>query len=91
MDAVRISDGRMVFLKRIPTNSSELTIIRFLSDPERIRDPMNHTVPLLDDFCDDSEPSITYIVMPFLRRYYYPEFYYVDEVIDFMDQLLAVR
>ncbi|KAL5476622.1 hypothetical protein ACEPAI_3302 [Sanghuangporus weigelae] len=67
MDAIRVSDGRKVFLKR---------------------DPNNHTAALLDVFTDDNDPRFSYMVMPLLRPYYYPDFYSVDEVVEFMRQLL---
>ncbi|KAL5513779.1 hypothetical protein ACEPAH_4180 [Sanghuangporus vaninii] len=88
IDAIRISDGRQVFLKRTHPSSRELRIHRFLSDPERIRDSHNHTVPILDEFPDDSDPSCLYIVMPLLRPYDSPGFFSVDEVADVIKQLL---
>ncbi|KAL5530879.1 hypothetical protein ACEPAG_3755 [Sanghuangporus baumii] len=88
MDATRVSDGRRVFLKRVPVGSEELDIHRFLSDPRRLEDPKNHTVPLRDEFLDDEDSKFTYIVLPLLRNYYIPKFYFVDEVVDFFKQLL---
>ncbi|KAL5513766.1 hypothetical protein ACEPAH_4167 [Sanghuangporus vaninii] len=89
MDAVRIVDNRKVFLKRVLPNSSELVILRFLSDYQRRQDLDNHAVPLLDEFVEDGNPSITYIAMPLLRRFHYPDFFSVDEVVDFIRQLLV--
>ncbi|KAL5492994.1 hypothetical protein ACEPAI_4442 [Sanghuangporus weigelae] len=88
MDAARVSDGRRVFLKRVPAGSEELDIHRFLSDPRRLEDPKNHTVPLLDEFLDDEDSNFAYIVLPLLRNYCIPEFCFVDEVVDFFKQLL---
>ncbi|TFY77414.1 hypothetical protein EWM64_g6599 [Hericium alpestre] len=50
IDAIQISTGRRVCLKRIPgkaEDSRELKITQFLSDL-RDKDPRNHSVPLLD-------------------------------------------
>ena len=91
IDATRLSDGQQVFLKRLSSSSKELKIHRFLSDPERINDSHNHTVPLLDEFQDDTDSSYLYIVMPLLQPYNFPEFFSVDEVVDFIKQLLEVR
>ncbi|KAL5513775.1 hypothetical protein ACEPAH_4176 [Sanghuangporus vaninii] len=88
IDAIRISDDRRVFLKRIPKSTSELQIHRFLSDEERVKDPHNHTAPLLDVFPDDDDPSYVYIVMPLLRPYDLPPFFSVDEVVEFVRQIL---
>ncbi|KAL5513763.1 hypothetical protein ACEPAH_4164 [Sanghuangporus vaninii] len=88
IDALRVSDGRRVFLKRVPFNSQEIVIHRFLSQPDRLEDPNNHTAPLLDTFADDKYPHFSYLVLPLLRNYFDPEFYFVDEVVDFIGQLL---
>ncbi|OCB88199.1 hypothetical protein A7U60_g4604 [Sanghuangporus baumii] len=88
MDAIRVSDGQKVFLKRVRTGSREIDILRFLSEPERLQDSNNHAAALLDVFADDNDPRFSYMVMPLLRPYYYPDFYSVDEVVEFMRQLL---
>ncbi|OCB92239.1 hypothetical protein A7U60_g346 [Sanghuangporus baumii] len=88
IDAVRIKDGRRVFLKRVADDSSELRIHRFLSEDGRLNDPWNHTIPLLDEFADDGDPTTIYMVMPLLRPYDLPEFFAVEEVVDFMRQVL---
>ncbi|OCB88212.1 hypothetical protein A7U60_g4617 [Sanghuangporus baumii] len=88
MDAVKISDGRRVVLKRVRSNSGELDIHRFLSEPQRLEHPRSHAAPLLDEFADTEDPNFTYIVLPLLLYYYRPDFYFVDEVVDFFRQLL---
>lgn len=88
---MRISDDKKVFLKRVRSSSEEIKVHRFLSQPEKLEDPRNHTVPLLDVFADDGEPRFTYLVLPLLLNYYKPDFYSVDEVVDFLRQLLEVR
>ncbi|KAL5530902.1 hypothetical protein ACEPAG_3778 [Sanghuangporus baumii] len=88
IDAVRIRDGRRVFLKRVVTRGRELALLRYLSDEEKLRDPHNHTVPLLDAFLDDENEKYTFIVLPLLHPYFHPDFFSVDEVLDFMRQLL---
>ncbi|KAL5492968.1 hypothetical protein ACEPAI_4416 [Sanghuangporus weigelae] len=88
IDAVRILDGRRVFLKRVVTRGREFSILRYLSDEEKLRDPHNHTVPLLDAFLDDENEKYTFIVLPLLHPYFHPDFFSVDEVLDFMRQLL---
>jgi hypothetical protein len=56
-----------------------------------IDDPMNHSVPILDTFDDLVDKSISYLVMPFLRLTDNPPFEVVEEVLDFVDQILEVR
>lgn len=91
MDAVRISDGIPVVIKRIKTGSTELDICRYFSSDERSRDADNYCVPILDEFTDDSDPSTHLIIMPLLRQYNDPHFYFVDEVLDFVKQTLKVN
>ena len=56
-----------------------------------IDDPANHSVPILDTFEDLVDKSISYLVMPFLRLIDNPPFEVVEEVLDFVDQILEVR
>ena len=56
-----------------------------------IDDPMNHSVPILDTFGDPVDKSTSYLVMPFLRLIDNPPFEVVEEVLDFVDQILEVR
>jgi hypothetical protein len=52
---------------------------------------MNHSVPILDTFGDPVDKSTSYLVMPFLRLIDNPPFEVVEEVLDFVDQILEVR
>ena len=56
-----------------------------------IDDPSNHSIPILDTFKDATDKSISYLVMPFLRLTDNPCFEVVEEVLDFVDQILEVR
>lgn len=60
-----------------------------LSSPERLREPSNHCVPILDHFCLESE-EIDFLVMPLLVPFDGPPFLYVTEVVDFVRQTLEV-
>lgn len=72
-------------------NVNEANIAQFLSSAKLRSDPNNHCVPILDHFRLDSEPGSEFIVMPLLRGFKDPPFYAVDEVLDFVDQILRVR
>lgn len=80
-----------MILKRVPDDSTELQIHRFLSDKEKLKESQNHTVPLLDEFPEDDDPTYIYVVMPLLRPFDLPEFFSVEEVVDFIRQVLEVR
>jgi hypothetical protein len=81
-----------VYIKEVRTGDLESSIALMLS---AIDDPANHSVPILDTFeaCfeDSVNKSISYLVMPFLRLTDSPPFAVVEEVLEFVDQILEVR
>ncbi|KAI0287518.1 hypothetical protein BC826DRAFT_1108366 [Russula brevipes] len=85
VDATRIADGKLVYIKQVQTNDRESRIASVLSSSEG---PTNHSVPILDTFVDSSDESISYMVMSFLRILDEPPFYAVGEIVDFADQIL---
>lgn len=90
MDATRVMDGITVAIKRINAIGMEQEIASFLTTQDKLQDPQNHVVPILDHFVDEIDPKLRYIVMPLLRPFDDPPFYAVIEVIDFMQQILEV-
>ncbi|KAK7689873.1 hypothetical protein QCA50_006512 [Cerrena zonata] len=88
LDATRTADGATVYVKKVKTGDEESHIARMLSSDELRSDPSNHCVPILDYFQDDNDPSISYMVMPFLRPTDEPAFETVGNVIEFVDQIL---
>ncbi|KAF9226877.1 hypothetical protein BS17DRAFT_749073 [Gyrodon lividus] len=83
-------DGTIVFIKKIYNDEHpfEEQIALYLSSEQLRKDPANHCVPIIDNFEDDEEKNIHYIVMPLLRPCNHPEFEIVAEVLDFMKQVL---
>lgn len=77
-----------MYIKEVQTGDLESSIALMLS---AIDDPANHSVPILDTFEDLTDKSISYFVMPFLRLTDNPPFEVVEEVLDFVDQILEVR
>ena len=90
LDATRIEDGKLVCIKLTYTNQEESRIAQLLYNESTRSDPRNHCVPILDVFQDNIDPTITYVVMPFLRQMDDPPFEFVEEVVDFVDQMLDV-
>ena len=84
MDATRVSDGKLVFIKKIARGGRERKIIDYLTVKDRADDEKNHCVPVLDHFIDDQEQHTEFLVMPILRRFNNPPFSFVDEVVDFV-------
>ena len=90
VDATRISDGKLVYIKRVKTGDQESSIASLLSSNDLRMDSRNHTVPILDNFVDNEDPGTSYMVMPFLRPIDDPDFEVVDEVAEFVSQILEV-
>ncbi|CAL1713633.1 unnamed protein product [Somion occarium] len=88
MDATRMSDGTLVCLKTVKTDSERLRIPIFFSSKELRDDPRNHCVPILDVLPDSENEDQSILVMPFLRKYNCPEFETVYNVTDYVDQML---
>ncbi|TCD65335.1 hypothetical protein EIP91_002773 [Steccherinum ochraceum] len=90
IDAVRLSDGEMVVLKRISSKShpyeKEISLM-FSAEPLR-SNPSNHAVPILDVFDVPETPESYILVMPLLRTFYEPHFTTVGEAIEFCRQAL---
>ena len=66
-DATRISDNRLVYIKRVDTEGEEARIATMMVSDSLVNDPRNHSVPILDIFKDEEDDTISYLVMPFLR------------------------
>jgi hypothetical protein len=77
-----------VYIKQVRTNDLES---RIALDLNAIDDLANHSVPILDTFEDPTNNSISYLVMPFLRLSDNPSFEVVEELLDFVDQVMEVR
>ncbi|KAL5513541.1 hypothetical protein ACEPAH_3940 [Sanghuangporus vaninii] len=88
IDVKRFRDGKFFAVKRTP-DLCEAKIACMLSSMDRLQDPMNHCVPIYDCFPDIREQyGGSFIMMPLLRAFNDPPFVYVDEVIDFVRQML---
>ena len=84
-------DGAAVAIKKVRNGSKEISIHSFLTTPERLQNPRNHCVPLLERLKDCIEPDTELIVMPHLLHFRRLEFYSVGEATDFMQQTLEAR
>lgn len=90
VDATRISDGTPVYIKRVKTGDNESSIAVHLDQESLRQNPRNHSIPVFDLFGDSEDPTISYMVMPFLSTADVPPFETVGEVVDFCEQLLEV-
>ena len=90
MDATRISDGKPVMLKRLPTEEGpyELEINRLFSTEPLSSDPRNHCGQLLDVIELPNDPPI--MVQPLLRPFYDPPLQTYGEFVTFFAQICEV-
>lgn len=91
MDAVRISDGRRVLLKRfkLPANGRTELEINTLASSEPLKsNPRNPAIPMLDVIY---APGQCFMVFPFGQRLYDMRVDTVGEGLDFVEQTLMVR
>ncbi|KAJ6605385.1 hypothetical protein DFH09DRAFT_897484, partial [Mycena vulgaris] len=87
LDAIRVSDGKKVVLKRVPNDEEELQIAISLSSPHLLSDWRNRTIQILEVIPVASD-SWTLLVMPYCRRFNDPPFHCRAEFIEAMQQYL---
>ncbi|KAJ8502134.1 hypothetical protein ONZ51_g223 [Trametes cubensis] len=88
MDARRISDNKLVLIKKVRSGSAEVQIASALYSKPLRSNPRNHCVPVLDVLRDPQDEAWSYLVMPFLRDIDDPPFESVDNILDCCEQLL---
>lgn len=90
IDAIRVSDGKAVMIKRTLAGTQEILIGKFFSTEDIRSNPRNHCVPFLEVFHDDEDEEYDYIVMPVLRPFDDPQFFALGEAVEFVRQTLEV-
>ncbi|KAI0676775.1 kinase-like domain-containing protein [Trametes maxima] len=88
IDATRVSDGKLVYLKKVASTSLELDLARYFSTEELRQDPRNHCVPLLDVIPHPDDPTVSFMVMPFLRYVNRPPFETIEDMFECGEQIL---
>ncbi|KAI0358587.1 hypothetical protein OH77DRAFT_1474343 [Trametes cingulata] len=89
VDAVRLSNGDMVMLKKVQksVHPYEVAIGQYFSSGPISSDPRNHCCPLYDVLQDPKDDDLQIIVMPLLRRYNNPPFETIGEAVEFFRQV----
>jgi hypothetical protein len=92
MDAVRVSDGSFVLLKKITKSYHpyEAEIGQYLSTEAMRTGPRNHSVPILDVLQPEDDDGLIILVMPLLRNFDEPSFGTLGEVVDCVKQAFEV-
>ncbi|KAJ7446887.1 kinase-like domain-containing protein [Mycena galericulata] len=89
MDATRISDGKLVALKRFNSEDypQEVEITELFSSDALTADPRNHCVPIYETIPVPDLSDTVLIVMPLLYRMEIPRFDTVGEAVECFRQL----
>ncbi|KAJ7886618.1 hypothetical protein B0H14DRAFT_3729410 [Mycena olivaceomarginata] len=88
LDAIQLSTGEKVVLKRVVTNEDELKIVLLLDSPCFRQDLRNRTIPILEVITVPNE-NWTLLVMPYCRGFHDPPFHCPAEVVDALRQYLG--
>jgi serine/threonine protein kinase len=89
LDAIRVSDGVCVVLKRLNNERSptEVAISMYLNSPKLQSDPRNHCIPIYQVLHSPIQENYSILVIPLLRSFYNPKFDTVGEIVACLRQL----
>ncbi|GJE92542.1 hypothetical protein PsYK624_086970 [Phanerochaete sordida] len=87
IDAI-CEDGRLVAIKRVASGSQELVTLTHLTRRDLLNDPNNHCVPILKHFKDREDRQLSYLVTPFLRLTNTFDLWCVNDIIEFVDDVM---
>ena len=92
MDATRMSDGRVVALKKVDTliHPYEAEIGKLFSTEPLTSDPHNRCVPIHDVLQSPLNESVVFLVMPYLMRCHDVRFETIGEAVECFRQLFEV-
>ncbi|KAI0744024.1 hypothetical protein C8Q80DRAFT_874893 [Daedaleopsis nitida] len=90
LDAIRVSDGRIVTLKKVrnSANSHEEELLRFFSQQPMASDSRNHAVPLYDVLHYPEDDDVVFFVMPYLVPIREVKFFTIREAVECFRQLI---
>jgi hypothetical protein len=93
IDAIRLSDGKGVALKKVELSdhAGEVELALFLSSSKLASDPRNHCVPIYEVLSRQEENDFKILVMPRLRELKSPKFDTCGELVECFRQLIEVR
>ena len=87
----RTSDGKQVCVKRVKTKGEESIALSILLGNVQRVEAANHCVPVLDFLQDPEEPAVSFLIMSRLRHINTSHFRRVQDVVNFVSQVLVVR
>ncbi|KAJ7635354.1 hypothetical protein FB45DRAFT_744247 [Roridomyces roridus] len=88
VDATRISDGALVFIKKCEWKQVNLTR-KYGSEP-LASDLQNHCIPLIETILVPESPEVELVVMPYCDHWKKNPFQTVGQAVDFFSQICEV-
>lgn len=88
-DAIRISDGKIVALKKVNerVHPHETDIAQLFSVEPLASDPTNHCIPIYEVLRNPNDQEHVLLVMPFLRKFDNPRFDTFGEAVECFTQI----
>ncbi|TCD64065.1 hypothetical protein EIP91_004573 [Steccherinum ochraceum] len=84
----RIPGGKLVIVRRMSTDSQELSLLLKFSQPEMRSAPGNLCVPVYAVFEDPDDPSSTFVVTPHLFMVYQLQWRNLDDILNYISRVL---
>ncbi|TCD64308.1 hypothetical protein EIP91_004255 [Steccherinum ochraceum] len=84
----RMPGGKLVLVRRLATDSQELSLLLKFSQPKMRSAPGNLCVPVLDTFEDPQNTSVTFVVTPFLFDPIQLSWRNVDDIMNYITRIL---
>lgn len=82
--------GNKVYIRRLRKDSEELALLIEFSSLKMRSEHWNRVVPIVDSFNDPEDPDIVFIVTDLLHTTTYPAWKYLEDVLEFGEQILGV-
>ena len=79
-----------VYIRRFERNSEELSLLMRFSSLNMRAEHWNRVVPIVDSFDDPDDPAVVYVVSPLMHTASHPVWVYVDEGMEFFEQMFGV-
>ena len=87
---VRDREGNLFYVRRMQRDCEELLMLEEFSALSEQADRYSHILPIKDKFDDPDDPGFVFIVTDLLHYAHIPSFKYVEDAMDFFEQLFEV-
>ena len=82
--------GEWFYIRRFDRDSKELSLLMRFSSLSMRAEHWNRVVPIVDSFDDPDDPAVVYVVSPLMHTASHPVWVYVDDGMEFFEQMFGV-